>query len=148
MCRIAKYMLAIVAIICVSAGTAVGQVPLEQAWEELPRYEYGQDLAGQLAIERSVIEAMNTPAHRAEIAARFAAAAESAGHDASRQAVHLSPTAADRDTGRDPAARTTPAITRHLSDGALYNRRHSRPGIDRHAAQRAGSPSRAMRWPA
>jgi len=58
--------------LAVRTSAAPAEVPLEQAWQELPGYEYGQDLAGQLAIERSVIAAMNTPAERARIAARFA----------------------------------------------------------------------------
>ena len=69
--RIAHCTLTLVAIIGVSAGVARGQIPAEQAWQELPHYQYGQDLAGPLMVERNVIEAMNTPARRAEIAARW-----------------------------------------------------------------------------
>lgn len=70
--RIANYLCISMAVIGLSAGWAHAQPSLEQAWEALPHYEYGQDLAGQLAIERSVIEAMQTPQRRAEIAARCA----------------------------------------------------------------------------
>jgi HEAT repeat protein len=70
--RITKYIVAIAVIMCCSAGTAVGQLSVEQAWDELPRYQYGQDMAALLAVERSVIEAMGTPARRAETAARLA----------------------------------------------------------------------------
>ena len=52
MCHITQCILAIVAIICCGAETAVGQLPVERAWDELPRYQYGQDMAGLLAIEQ------------------------------------------------------------------------------------------------
>ncbi len=64
--------LLLLAVLAPCAPVARAQTPVERAWQELPHYEYGQDLAGQLAIERSVIESMNDPAARAALAARFA----------------------------------------------------------------------------
>ena len=44
----------------------------DEAWRALPKYEYGQDMAALLAIDRAVIEAMATPDTRAKCAARLA----------------------------------------------------------------------------
>ena len=59
------------AVLAVSA--AVAQDPLEQAWQRLPDYTPGQDMAPLLAIDHAVIEAMGLPERRAELAARLAA---------------------------------------------------------------------------
>ncbi len=48
------------------------QMPLEQAWLQLPQYEYGQDMAALLLVDRAVIDSMATPASRAQCAARLA----------------------------------------------------------------------------
>jgi len=45
----------------------------EDAWRALPRYEYGEDMAPLLAIDRAVIRAMASPDQRAACAARLAA---------------------------------------------------------------------------
>ena len=144
MCHLTQYMLAILAIICCSAETAVGQLPVERAWDNSPVIDTVKTWRDYWPSSERDRGDGNTSAPGGDCRAPRAAAA-SAGHDASRPAVHLSATAADRDTGRDPAALTTPAIIRHLSDGALCNRRYPRPGIDRHAARRWIN-SRAMRW--
>ncbi len=59
------------------SGDAAAQMPLEQAWQQLPQYEYGQDMAALLSIDRAVIEAMKMPASRSACAARLAGLLES-----------------------------------------------------------------------
>ena len=60
-----------VGILFVCCGPLVGQMPVDQAWEELPKYTYGQDMASLLTIDRVVIEAMQTPERRSACAARL-----------------------------------------------------------------------------
>jgi HEAT repeat protein len=59
-------------------GTHVSNLPaaemaIDDAWKALPKYEYGQDMAPLLTIDREVIRAMATPATRSACAARLAA---------------------------------------------------------------------------
>ena len=49
-------------------------MPIDEAWKALPKYQYGQDMAALLTVDREVIRAMATPAGRAACAARLAAA--------------------------------------------------------------------------
>jgi HEAT repeat protein len=72
MFRLAKYASFVLIVLMLNAAGAQAQLTLAQAWQELPHYAYGQDLAGQLLIERNVIEAMAAPEKRAEVAARLA----------------------------------------------------------------------------
>ncbi|MHB8969712.1 MAG: HEAT repeat domain-containing protein [Pirellulaceae bacterium] len=76
--RRASYVSVLLCIASCIVSPATGQTPndYEKAWEQLPQYAYGQDLAPLLAIERTVIEAMGTPAVRAETAHRLAALLE------------------------------------------------------------------------
>ncbi len=67
-------------LILLAAMGALGRQPLlaekmsvENAWQTLPRYEYGQDMAPLLTIDRAVIEAMRTPETRSACASRLAA---------------------------------------------------------------------------
>ncbi|MBN1853075.1 MAG: HEAT repeat domain-containing protein [Pirellulales bacterium] len=56
-----------------SGMTATGaEIPASEAWEALPKYEPGQDMAALLAIDREVIAAMKTPENRAACAAKLA----------------------------------------------------------------------------
>lgn len=49
------------------------EMPVEEAWKALPQYEYGQDMAALLTVDRAVIEAARSPQARAACAARLAA---------------------------------------------------------------------------
>ncbi len=53
---------------CVMAA----EMPVDEAWKALPKYEYGQDMAALLAMDRVVIQAMATPESRSKCAARLA----------------------------------------------------------------------------
>lgn len=48
------------------------EMPLEEAWKALPKYQYGDDLGALLAIDRAVIEAMATAESRSACASRLA----------------------------------------------------------------------------
>jgi HEAT repeat protein len=48
------------------------EMPVEDAWKALPKYEPGQDMAALLAIDRAVIDAMTSPQTRSACAARLA----------------------------------------------------------------------------
>ncbi len=48
------------------------EMPAEEAWKALPQYEYGQDMAALLAIERVVIQSMDSPESRSACAKRLA----------------------------------------------------------------------------
>ncbi|NUQ63828.1 MAG: hypothetical protein HUU20_15230 [Pirellulales bacterium] len=61
-----------------SALTAAADMPVEEAWKALPTYQYGQDIAPLLVLDRAVIEAMTSPASRSACAARLASLLESA----------------------------------------------------------------------
>lgn len=60
------------AILVSRAHAASRQGAVEDAWNALPRYEYGQDMAPLLTIDRVVIQAMATPESRQACAARLA----------------------------------------------------------------------------
>lgn len=49
------------------------EMAIDDAWKALPKYEYGQDMAVLLAMDREVIRSMATPAGRSACAARLAA---------------------------------------------------------------------------
>lgn len=54
------------------AQFAAADMTLDQAWEQMPRYEYGQDMGPLLAIDREVIRVMGSAEARAHLAARLA----------------------------------------------------------------------------
>ena len=54
-----------------AAVPAASQMPLDEAWRQLPQYAYGQDMAPLLSIKRAVIESMATPERRAEMAQKL-----------------------------------------------------------------------------
>jgi HEAT repeat protein len=56
---------------------SAGEMPVEDAWKALPSYQYGQDIAPLLAIDRAVIASMSSAETRAACAARLAALLES-----------------------------------------------------------------------
>lgn len=58
------------------AGFVAADVTVEQAWEQMPRYEYGQDMGPLLAIDLEVIRVMGSAEKRADLAARLAALLE------------------------------------------------------------------------
>lgn len=51
---------------------AAPEMPVADAWKALPSYQYGQDMAPLLAIDRAVIQAMASPQTRTACAARLA----------------------------------------------------------------------------
>ena len=63
----------------VSSAIAGEKPDLAAAWEALPQYQYGQDMAPLLAIDRAAIEARSSAQARAELAARLAAVLQSPG---------------------------------------------------------------------
>lgn len=72
-------LLALVPLLILLVGLTVPSYPAvavtedtDTAWETLPRYEYGQDMAPLLAVDRAVIQAMGTPESRRACAARLA----------------------------------------------------------------------------
>ncbi len=72
-----KLVLPLLIVVAVAAGdcchlTAAEMSPRD-AWEALPNYEYGQDMAPLLAIDRVVIQAMTSPQSRATCAAQLGA---------------------------------------------------------------------------
>ncbi len=69
------------AIAAFSGGmfAAAAEMPAEDAWKALPAYEYGQDIAPLLAIDRAVITSMGSPEGRAACAARLAKLLETEG---------------------------------------------------------------------
>lgn len=72
------------------AGLAAADVPVDQAWEQMPRYEYGRDMGPLLAIDREVIRVMGSAEKRADLAARLAALLEDeATTPAARQYIYL-----------------------------------------------------------
>lgn len=71
-------------------GLAAADVTVDQAWEQMPRYEYGQDMGPLLAIDREVIRVMGSAEKRADLAARLAALLEDeATTPAARQYIYL-----------------------------------------------------------
>lgn len=59
------------------AAVSAGEMPADEAWKALPSYQYGQDIAPLLAIDRAVIASMSSKETRAACAARLAAFLES-----------------------------------------------------------------------
>lgn len=107
--RIAVAML----VATVSVRAAEEAISVEKAWEVLPQYEYGQDMAPLLAIDREVIRAMDSPAARADCAARLARLLEApTATRAARQYVCLQL----RQVGTPDQV---PALARLLSDSEL-----------------------------
>lgn len=66
-------------LIALCAPAAAAEMPFEEAWKATASYEYGQDMAGLLAVEREVIRAMGSPETRAACAARLAGLLEAEG---------------------------------------------------------------------
>ena len=93
------------------AAAANCQMPLEEAWQQLPHYAYGQDMAPLLAVERAVIDAMAVPGARGNCGA-VGSVAHAARRDAGCTAVRLPATAADRHGRGDPAAGSPAANSR------------------------------------
>lgn len=58
---------------------AADEMPVEEAWKALPEYNYGQDMAAVLAIDRAVIRAMASAESRSACAARLAELLEAPG---------------------------------------------------------------------
>ncbi len=56
---------------------AAAEVPVDEAWQAMPKYQYGDDLGPLLTIDHEVIRAMSSPESRAACAARLAALLES-----------------------------------------------------------------------
>jgi HEAT repeat protein len=54
-----------------ASASADSQVPLDDAWRQLPQYAHGQDIAPLLSIERAVIESMASPESRAAMAQKL-----------------------------------------------------------------------------
>ncbi len=54
-----------------ASASADSQMPLDDAWRQLPQYAYGQDIAPLLSIERAVIESMASPESRAAMAQKL-----------------------------------------------------------------------------
>ncbi|MFW6170758.1 MAG: HEAT repeat domain-containing protein [Planctomycetota bacterium] len=60
------------AIVVLHSQAAAPKIAVQDAWNALPRYEYGQDMAPLLAIDRVVIKAMASPQSRETCAAQLA----------------------------------------------------------------------------
>ncbi len=71
--RCFRHLLILAAIALASTTLRAEQISEEQAWKALPQYEYGQDLAALLVIDRAVIRCHQSPEARAACAARLAA---------------------------------------------------------------------------
>jgi HEAT repeat protein len=86
-------MLALLFLVLLGAITPCGagaEMSVEQAWQTLPAYQPGQDMAALLTIDRAVTEAMGSPQTRAACAARLAALlADADTTPAARQAICL-----------------------------------------------------------
>jgi len=59
-------------------ATPAPEMPVEDAWKALPKYEPGQDMAPLLAMDQAVIRAMASPETRSACAARLAGVLEAA----------------------------------------------------------------------
>ncbi|MFH1924168.1 MAG: HEAT repeat domain-containing protein [Planctomycetota bacterium] len=68
--------LLVAALVAAGGSRVAAQMADEDAWKALPTYEYGQDMAAILTIDRAVIQAMASPAARSACAARLAAILE------------------------------------------------------------------------
>lgn len=69
--RLVRCWLACGMVWFLSAVPASSQMPLDDAWRQLPQYAYGQDMAPLLAIERAVIDSMANPDSRAALAQKL-----------------------------------------------------------------------------
>ncbi len=95
-----------------AAQEAAAPMSVEQAWQQLPQYEYGKDMAGLLIIDQVVIDAMKTSESRAGCAARLAALLDaSLATPAARQYICLQL----RQVGTDAQV---PVLARLLADPA------------------------------
>lgn len=65
-------LVAILSLAMNPVGLPAAEMPAEDAWKALPKYEAGQDMAALLTIDREVIAAMKSPETRAKCAARLA----------------------------------------------------------------------------
>ncbi len=71
--RLPALVLSLLALcVVMRSADAADAMSADDAWASLPQYEYGQDMAPLLAIDRVVIEAMADPSVRAACAARLA----------------------------------------------------------------------------
>ena len=73
-------------IVCLALLSFIGSlraaedvISVEKAWELLPQYQYGQDIAALLVIDQQVISAMASPDARGECTARLAGILETPG---------------------------------------------------------------------
>jgi HEAT repeat protein len=81
MLRIIGFSLVLFSVVSTSTFPSLSlaaEMPIEDAWKALPKYEYGKDMAALLTIDREVIRAMAAPASRSACAARLAALLEAA----------------------------------------------------------------------
>lgn len=70
-------ILSLVTLPAVPQSSAIAaEMPPEDAWRALPKYEFGNDMAALLTIDCEVIRSMATPAGRAACSARLAALME------------------------------------------------------------------------
>jgi len=67
-----------VVLVCGLASAVAAEMPSAEAWQALPRYTAGQDLAPLLTIDREAIAAMATPQAQAAFAAKLAALLDAA----------------------------------------------------------------------
>jgi len=57
-------------------GASAAEMSADDAWKALPSYQYGENMAALLALDREVIRAMASPADRSACAAKLAAILE------------------------------------------------------------------------
>ena len=69
---------ALLAWLAIKISPALAEIPAEEAWKALPKYEHGQDMASLLTIDREVIQAMSSAQGRSACAGRLAGLLESA----------------------------------------------------------------------
>ena len=69
--RLVRCWLACGIVWTLASAPADSQMPLDDAWRQLPQYAYGQDIAPLLSIERAVIESMASPESRAAMAQKL-----------------------------------------------------------------------------
>jgi HEAT repeat protein len=66
----------LLALFAATLPARAAEIAEQDAWKALPAYQYGQDMAPLLAIDRAVIRSMASPDERARCAARLAAVLE------------------------------------------------------------------------
>ena len=69
--RLVRGLLACGMVWFLSAVPASSQMPLDDAWQQLPQYAYGQDMGPLLTIERAVIDSMASLESRATMAQKL-----------------------------------------------------------------------------